>query len=121
MRQIVFALCVSVLAAGCASSGTAAGNQAATGNTTRARQNVITLQEIRESRAPSLFDLVRQLRPGWPLNQVTVFVNNDPLGAVQVLSSLSVNNTAEIRFLSKSEAQFKWGTRFNEVVQVITR
>lgn len=120
MRQFVFALCLSMLAAGCASSGTASGNQSATGTTTRARLNVISLQEIRESRAPSLFDMVRQLRPGWS-TQVTVFVNNDPLGGFQVLSSLSVNNTAEIRFLSKSEAQFKWGTRFNEVIQVITR
>ena len=63
---------------------------------------------------------MRQLRPGWPTN-VTVFVNNDPLGDYNQLRTLSLNTTAEIRYLSRSEAQIKWGSRFQEVIHVITR
>ena len=120
MRIAVLALGLVIAAGACASSGTAASDQSATGATTARRSNVITSQEIRESSAPSLADLVRQLRPGWPTN-VTVFVNNDPLGDYNQLRTLSLNTTAEIRYLSRSEAQIKWGSRFQEVIQVITR
>ena len=120
MRSIVLALGLVLTAAACASSGTASGNQAPTASTTRARTNVITLQELRESRAPTLADVIRQLRPGWP-TQVTVFLNNDPYGDHASLRNLSVQNTTEVRYLTRSEAQMKWGSRFQEVIQVITR
>jgi hypothetical protein len=120
MRFVVMASLLVLGAGACASSGTAAADQAPTASTTRSRTNVITLQELRESRAPSLADVIRQLRPGWP-TQVTVFVNNDAFGDYNSLRNLSVNNTAEIRYLSRSEAQMKWGSRFQEVIQVITR
>jgi hypothetical protein len=120
MRFIVVSLGLVLIAGACATSGTAASDQAATATGTRPRTNVITLQELRESRAPSLADVVRQLRPGWS-TQVTVFVNNDPFGGFEQLRSLSVQNTAEVRFLTRSEAQIKWGSRYQEVIQVITR
>jgi hypothetical protein len=120
MRTAVLALGLVLAAGACASSGTATSDQSPTGTTTRPRTNVITLQEIRESSAPSLADLIRQVRPGWP-TAVTIFVNNDPLGDYNQLRNLSVNNTAEIRYLTRSEAQMKWGSRFQEVIQVITR
>lgn len=121
MRIAALALGLVITAGACASSGTAAGNQAATASTTASRTNVITTQEIRESKAPTLADLVRQSRPGWP-TAVTIFVNNDAFGAYDSLRNLALSTTNEVRYLSKSEAQFKWGARVQtEVIQVITR
>lgn len=121
MRFAAFALGLVITAGACASSGTAAGSQAATGSSTASRTNVITTQEIRESKAPTLADLVRQARPNWP-RTVTIFVNNDAFGAYDTLRNLAVTATTEVRYLSKSEAQFKWGARVQtEVIQVITR
>jgi hypothetical protein len=76
---------------------------------------VISQQEIRDSRAATLNDLVRQLRPGWNRG-VAWFMNNDPDPNALNMNPSSVR---EIRFLSKSEAQMKWGSRYDEVIQVI--
>jgi hypothetical protein len=122
MRYLALAFSLVLAGGACATTGTPAGDQSATGTSTRARTNVISLQEIRDSRAPSLYDMVRQLRPGWPSSQVVVFVNNDPFGDINSLRNLSGNNTAEIRLLSRSEVQIQWGSRYStEVIQVITR
>ncbi len=120
MRSIAIALLLLMGGAACASSGTAAADQQPTASSTRPRTNVITLQELTESHAPSVADAIRQLRPSWP-TQVTVFVNNDAFGDYNSLRSLSISTTAEIRYLSRSEAQMKWGSRFQEVIQIITR
>ena len=76
---------------------------------------MISQQEIRESRAATLEDLVRQLRPGWN-RSVAWFTNNDPdPNAV----NMSPSGVKEIKFLSQSEAQMKWGSRYREVIQII--
>jgi hypothetical protein len=123
MRIVALALGLVVVAGACATSGTAAGDQTPTSGTTSRRTNVITAQEIRESTAPSLSDLIRQLRPGWPGQgtQVTVVVNNDVMGGYAVLSQQPKSSASEIRYLTRSEAQMKWGSRVQEVIQVITR
>ena len=120
MRIAVLALGLAMITGSCASSGSAASDQARTSNTTTRRENVITTQEIRESAAPNIADMIRQLRPRWP-TAVTVFVNNDAIGGYDQLRNLSKSNTAEIRFYTKSEAQMKWSSRYNEVIQVTTR
>ena len=120
MRIAALALGLVFAAGGCASKGTAAGDQAVTGASTARRTNVISAQEIRESTAPSLTDMIRQLRPGWP-TAVSIVVNNDIFGAYETLRQLPVSGTSEIRYLSKSEAQMKWGPRVAEVIQIITR
>ena len=120
MRIAALALGLVLAAGACASKGTAAGDQAVTGASNARRTNVISSEEIRESSAPSLTDLIRQLRPAWP-TAVSIVVNNNIFGAYDTLRQLPVSNTAEIRFLSKSEAQMKWGPRVNDVIQIITR
>lgn len=120
MRVAVLALGLAIAAGACATSGTAAGDQSPTARTTTRRENVISAQEIRDSRAPDLTDLIRQLRPGWPTN-VTVVVNNDIMGGYDFLRQQPVSTTAEIRYLSRSEAQSKWGMRVLETIQVITK
>ena len=123
MRIAVLALGIAITAGACASAGTAAGDQTVTAQTTASRTNVITTQEIRDSKAQNLTDLIRQLRPGWPGNGslVTVVVNNDILGGYAMLANQPVTTAREIKYLTKSEAQFKWGSRVNDVIQVITR
>lgn len=120
MRIAVLALGLAIAAGACASSGTAAGDQTATATTTARRTNVISSQEIRESRAATLIDMIRQLRPGWPTS-VSIVVNNDVLGGYEMLRQQPVSTANEIRYLTRSEAQAKWGARVQAVIQVITR
>ena len=120
MRIVALALGLVIVAGACASSGTAGSQQTATASSTARRTNVITAQEIKESRAPSLPYLIRQLRPGWP-TAVTVVVNNDIMGGYDMLRNQPISTASEIRYLSRSEAQTKWGARVQEVIQVITR
>lgn len=123
MRIAALALGFALVSGACASSGTAAGDQTVTAQTTTARTNVITTQEIRDSKAPNMTDLIRQLRPSWPGqgSQVTIVVNNDIMGGYAFLQQQPVSTAREIKFLTKSEAQFKWGPRVAEVIQIITR
>ena|SRR5688572_9173221 len=119
MRIAALMLGIVISAGACASKQTAAADQTVTASTTRPRTNVISTQEIRESKATSLADLIRQSRPSWP-RTATIFINNDPdpSGTALQRSPTTVN---EIRYLTKSEAQSKWGSRVNEVIQVVTR
>ena len=120
MRTAALALGLVIMAGACASSGTAGSQQTPTASSTARRTNVITAQEMKESRAPSLQDMIRQLRPGWP-TAVTVVVNNDIMGGYDMLRNQPISTASEIRYLSKSEAQTKWGARVQEVIQVITK
>lgn len=115
MRIAVLALGVALAGGACASSGTAAGDQTPTNTTTTRRTNVITLQEIRESSAPTVADLIRQLRPSWP--RAVVFINNDPDPTALTRSPA---NVSEIRYFTKSEAQSKWGSRVQDPVIQLT-
>ena len=117
MRIAALALGLVIVAGACASKGTAAADQTRTASSTARRTNVITLQEIAESRAPTVADMIRQLRPGWP-GAAAIYVNNDPdpTGLTRPLSTVR-----EVRYMTRSEAQTKWGSRVNEVIQILTR
>lgn len=117
MRIAALALGLVTVTGACASQGTAAADQTVTATSTTRRTNVITSQEIRESTAPSVADMIRQLRPGWP-RQAAIFVNNDP---DPTALSRPLSTVSEIRYLTRSEAQSKWGSRVQEVIQIITR
>lgn len=119
MRIAALALGLSVVAGACASKGTAVSDQTVTAASTARRTNVITAEEIRESRAPTVGDLIRQSRPSWP-RQIAYFINNDPDPTGTVLNR-SPSTVREIHYLTKSEAQVKWGSRVDAVVQIITR
>lgn len=120
MRIAALALGLVIVAGACASSGTAAGDQTRTARVATPRANVITTQEIRESKAPALQDLIRQLRPGWP-TAVSVVVNNDIMGGYEMLRNQPISTVSEVRYLTRSEAQMKWGARVQEVIQIITK
>lgn len=130
MRIAALALGLVLVSGACASSGTAAGEQTPTQNTTTRRTNVITAEEIRESRAQTIGDLIRQTRPSWPRSACTgpgqtacyvVFLNNDPDPSGTALQR-SLGTVREVHYLTKSEAQVKWGSRVSDpVIQVLTR
>lgn len=130
MRIAALALGLTLVTGACASSGTAAGDQAVTASTTTRRTNIITAEEIRDSRAPTVGDLIRQTRPSWPRNVCTapgqtncyvVFLNNDPDPSGTGLQR-APSTVREVHYLTKSEAQTKWGSRVvDTVIQVITR
>jgi outer membrane receptor for ferrienterochelin and colicin len=114
-----FLLAAAVVAVqACASGSTAATAGGTTRQQTTARTTVITAQELAENPdLNSVADAVRKLRPGW--RAATVFINSDPY--VGSASEIPVRNVREIRFLSASQAQMNWGSRYREVIQVITR
>ena len=115
MKLAAMALGLALVSGACASSQTASADQTVTSRSTTGRTNVISTQEIRESRAATVRDLITQLRPGWNKN-VAVFTNNDPDPEALTRNPAGVR---EIRFLSKSEAQNNWGSRYNEVIQIL--
>lgn len=65
----------------------------------------------------NLYDAVRQLRPDWfrrsragaPLS-VVVYLDDRNIGDASVLRSFSVRSVREVRFLSVTEAQVRYGT-----------
>ena len=117
MRIAVLALGLALVSGACASSGTAAGEQTPTQSSTARRTNVISQQEISESRAATVADLIRQVRPTWGNAVVFVGENPDPVGMTRAPSVVR-----EIRYLTKSEAQSKWGSRVQDpVIQIIPR
>jgi hypothetical protein len=130
MRIAALALGLVVAAGACASSGTAAGDQTRTASSTTRRTNVITAQEISESRAPTIGDMIRQTRPQWPRSACTapnqgncyvIFLNNDPDPSGTALNR-ALGTVREVLFLTKSEAQTKWGSRVSDmVIQIMSR
>lgn len=120
MRGVIALLSLMLVLEGCASAGTAVSAPGSTQRTATRRSNVITAAELAERpELLSVADAIRQLRPNWPAAQV--YLDNDPYGPYQQASQLTTRQAKEIRFLTSSEAQMKWGSRVQEVIQVITR
>lgn len=110
MRAVPFALvALLTLSAGCASSG---GGQ---GGGQDRDQNVITRQEILDTRATNLWDVVNNLRPWWlqaidspsfsgGSAQILVYRDNVRLGGTDALKNLNPEIAQEIRWLDRMEA-----------------
>jgi hypothetical protein len=105
------------------------------------QRNLITRSELAEVAANNAFDAIRTLRPeylrnesrpdlGAPGSTITnphsrtpdVYLDERNYGPdLTVLSSISVQSISEIRHLSASEAQSKWGVgHLGGVIQIIT-
>lgn len=118
MRKVMVMLALVLAVPGCAAKGTAAVAAGSTRQQTTPRSNVITAQELAEHpELMSVADAVRRLRPGW--RATAIFMNNDPY--VGTANEIQVRGIKELRFLTASEAQMKWGMKYREVIQVITR
>jgi len=130
MRGFIVLLSLMLVVEGCASSGTAASAPGTTRSTATRRTNVITAAELAEHpNLASAEDAIRQLRPQWPTRvdvggqtyPLTIFMNNNEFGGYASLSQITARTIAEIRYLTQSEAQMKWSSRYRDVIQVITK
>jgi hypothetical protein len=100
---LVLALALAVVA-GCAT----------TDGRPRTNPNVITLEEIQETNAANLFEVVQQLRPRWlearaarstyGTVSIMVYEGQSRLGDVQVLRQLPVNMAYRMRYLDGAQA-----------------
>ncbi|HEX6368120.1 MAG TPA: hypothetical protein VF006_04270 [Longimicrobium sp.] len=81
----------------------------------RRRREVISQEEISESRATNLYEVVQRLRPDWlrgagPSNlggggtAIVVYQNNTPLGGLDALRQMSPGYAEALRYLDGSTA-----------------
>ena len=104
----ILALVIAV-SVGCASSGASG---------TRGAGNVLTYEDLIETRESDLQLAIQRLRPRWltPRGQtstgrsVMLFVDGTPRGDMTELQGMLVANTRDVTYLSASEAAFRFGT-----------
>jgi hypothetical protein len=81
----------------------------------RRRRDVISQEEIAESGATNLYDVVQRLRPGWLRGGsasnlggggtgYVVYQNNSPMGGLDALRQMSPGYAESLRFLEGTEA-----------------
>jgi hypothetical protein len=124
MRSIVFVAVGVLFLAGCASGGSAPGTS----------RRVITSSEIEGTKAGNALQVIERLRaeflrpqpnpslrsrePVYP----SVYVDAVALDNVSILRNIPASEVQEIRFLSASEAQYKYGSgHLAGVIEVYTK
>jgi hypothetical protein len=121
-RFITIALLVAV-AAGCASTST--------GRRTSSRDTrVLTAEEIRQSSAANLYEVIRAYRPEWLIKRgqtsinlegdIVVYVDNVALGGPESLRTIDVHAVQSARFMTASEAQMRYGVGHMHGAIVVT-
>lgn len=83
----------------------------------RGNARLISQEEIAQTPAPNLYELVQRLRPGWiqqrsaqgQFGYPTVYMGSQPLGSVDRLRELNPSNVAEIRYMDPIEATSRFG------------
>jgi hypothetical protein len=129
MRRRIAIPLLMLMLAGCASAG---GKETSSSPSKPNRdRNLITAAEIDASHESSAYLLIQALRPNMLVARgstsitlqdpgVVVFLDNQRFGNVESLKSMQPTNIAEIRYLSPSEAQSRWGLGFPQGVIHIT-
>jgi len=106
-----------VIASACSSSGGAASTPGARPAPSEDR-NLLTQDELQRTAGSDLFDAIRILRPQWLL----VYLDGVRYGDATSLRQISISVVQEVRFLSPSEAQGRYGTQdLHGVIAVTTR
>jgi hypothetical protein len=121
-RFFTLALLVAV-ATGCASTTT---SRRSTGRDTR----LLTAEEIRQSSAANLYEVIRAHRPEWLIKRgqtsinlegdIVVYVDNVALGGPESLRTIDVHSVQSARFMSASEAQMRYGVGHMHGAIVVT-
>ncbi len=121
--RLVSWLAIVVIAGACASSGGSSGGS----DRPRRDRNLITTADIAElSGMSNALQVVRQLRPAWlrPRGRTgipTVYRNNSRWGENPgALQNISIENVREMRFLSTTDANIRWGTSVSGPVILVT-
>ena len=118
MRSALRAVLVAVLfasVAGCASKGAQDG-----ASRTRVRQDLITKEQIAQSRGTNPYEVVQSLRSRWLHergsdsltgggSRVQVYFDDRRLGGVETLRSIPLPQVAYIRWFDGTAAAGRWG------------
>ncbi len=134
-RSPVPLLTAVALVAGCASgrptgSGAAAGAPApATSVAPQAKSDpaVLTQEEITAANLPDGYELVNRLRRPWLRRdatnggEVSVYVDQQPYGAVEKLRDIPAVEIAEMRYYGHVDAMRRWGGDVPGGVILVTR
>ena len=113
MSRAVILVAALVIGTACAPNGIS-GNRGGS-------RSVILEEEILDSGARNVFDLVQIRRPHWlrvrghqSLNLAeetpTVYFNHTRMGSTEALRNISLAAVQSIRFLSPAQANLRWGT-----------
>jgi hypothetical protein len=123
LRFLTIALLVAI-AAGCASTSS-------TSRRTASRDTrVLTAEEIRQSSAANLYEVIRAYRPEWLIKRgqtsinlegdIVVYVDNVALGGPETLRTIDVQSVQSARFMTASEAQMRYGVGHMHGAIVVT-
>lgn len=107
---------------------------ASAGNSQKSGSNdaTITHEEIENAHQPTLFDVVRALRPTWLRTTPTglrtdadagiaVYLDSQRAGSIDVLRQLPSTSASALRFYSASEAQSRFGLgNLHGVIQIVS-
>jgi hypothetical protein len=107
---------------------------AAASNTSKSRSNdtVITLDEIENSHQPTLFDVVRALRPNWLRASPTavrgdqdigiaVYLDAQRAGGLDILRQFPSTAASSLHYFTASEAQSRFGLgNLHGVIQIVS-
>jgi|SRR5881296_1272442 len=134
MRPYRHALLISgiAIASACKSAGGGSAGTEARPATYQDR-NLILQEELQRTSASNMFDAIRVLRPQWlrerPMitggrssgqGSLLVYLDGSQFGDPTSLRQISVSIVQEVRFLSASEAQARYGTQGLQGVIVVT-
>ena len=96
------------------------------------RREVITASEIVAARVTDVYQAVAQLRPEflnrrsvepmapWRQGAIAVYLNEMPIGGEESLRSIPLEEVRQIRFMTKTQAEFRWGKPFPRGAIVVT-
>src|SRR5262249_42519494 len=94
--------------------------------------NVILQSEMQDSHQPTLFDVVRALRPMWLRVErsalrsdqetgITVYLGDHRAGGLEILQQMTTGSASSLRFYSASEATSRFGLgNLHGVIQVVS-
>jgi outer membrane cobalamin receptor len=127
-----FLLALSVIALGCASSGSTEAGPADDQGQSRT-SNIITREEIAATSMGNMADVIQQLRPQFlrsrgrtsinlAADQVAVYMDNVHVGTTGALSTISANTVLRVEFIRGPDTGFKFGLDHQAgVIHVITK
>ena len=126
MRSIRF-LSIALLVA----VATACASTSSTSRRTASRDTrVLTADEIRQSSAANMYEVIRAYRPEWLIKRgqtsinlegdIVVYVDNVALGGPESLRSIDVQSVQSARFMTASEAQMRYGVGHMHGAIVVT-
>jgi hypothetical protein len=117
MRFALTVALVPLLAIACSSSHHARTDPAAPSHDA----DLITADELGTINAPTIYDAVRQLRPGWLLRgqptavlrqnqaQLVVYIDDIRYGGIESLRQVRTSSAAYVRYYSPGSAQARFG------------